>query len=225
MAEDEDREKPTKLPVLPKKEGGNLYGTYFIKLFTMTIDYSKWNNLDTDSERETPPPAALQSSAPATADPITGSTPGSIQAITVRCDGERVRFAPWSVTSVKADHPIFSNFVPPIPRLIEVPLVFHRVGSQSADRADLDNQVITYLHIDSESGFAPPSWQSHIGTVLVARKDQKTLRPQHLEGVWMYCDHILDLFGDGEGAPTHMYRRQAFEEWWKDYCKEQKKLR
>jgi len=28
MAEDEDREKPTKLPVLPKKEGGNLYGTY-----------------------------------------------------------------------------------------------------------------------------------------------------------------------------------------------------
>ncbi|KAG4253032.1 hypothetical protein FPRO03_14254 [Fusarium proliferatum] len=29
MAEDEDREKPTKLPVLPKKEGGNLYGTYF----------------------------------------------------------------------------------------------------------------------------------------------------------------------------------------------------
>ncbi|KAG7416584.1 hypothetical protein Forpi1262_v016737 [Fusarium oxysporum f. sp. raphani] len=191
----------------------------------MTIDYSKWDNLDTDSERETPPPAALQSGAPATADPITGSTPGSIQAITVRCDGERVRFAPWSVTSVKADHPIFSNFVPLIPRLIEVPLVFHRVGSQSADRADLDNQVITYLHIDSESGFASPSWQSHIGTVLVARKDQKTLRPQHLEGVWMYCDHILDLFGDGEGAPTHMYRRQAFEEWWKDYCKEQKKLR
>jgi ABC-type phosphate transport system auxiliary subunit len=28
MAEDEDREKPTKLPVLPKKEWGNLYGTY-----------------------------------------------------------------------------------------------------------------------------------------------------------------------------------------------------
>ncbi|EXL38805.1 hypothetical protein FOCG_18560, partial [Fusarium oxysporum f. sp. radicis-lycopersici 26381] len=49
----------------------------------MTIDYSKWDNLDTDSERETPPPAALQSGAPATADPITGSTPGSIQAITV----------------------------------------------------------------------------------------------------------------------------------------------
>ncbi|KAJ0117203.1 hypothetical protein HZ326_31918, partial [Fusarium oxysporum f. sp. albedinis] len=111
-----------------------------------TIDYSKWDNLDTDSERETPPPAALQSGAPATADPVTGSTPGSVQAITVRCDGERARFTPWSVTSVKADHPIFSNFVPPIPRLIEVPLVFHRVGSQSADRADLDNQVITYLH-------------------------------------------------------------------------------
>ncbi|EWZ28682.1 hypothetical protein FOZG_17687 [Fusarium oxysporum Fo47] len=66
----------------------------------MTIDYSKWDNLDTDSEREPPPPAALQSGAPATADPVTGSTPGSIQAITVRCDGERARFTPWSVTSV-----------------------------------------------------------------------------------------------------------------------------
>ena len=28
MAEDEDREEPTKLPVLPKKEGGNLSGIY-----------------------------------------------------------------------------------------------------------------------------------------------------------------------------------------------------
>ncbi|RTE68469.1 hypothetical protein BHE90_017153 [Fusarium euwallaceae] len=85
--------------------------------------------------------------------------------------------------------------------------------------------MITYLNIDHESGFAPPSWQSYVGTVLVARKDQKPLLPQHLEGVWVYCDHILDLFGEGNGAPTHMYNRQTFEEWWKDYCKEQKKLR
>ncbi|RSL87156.1 hypothetical protein CDV31_016299 [Fusarium ambrosium] len=126
---------------------------------------------------------------------------------------------------IEADHPIFSNSVPPIPRLIDVPLVFHRVGTHSANRADLDNQMVTYLNIDHESGFAPPSWQSYVGTVLVARKDQKPLLPQHLEGVWMYCDHILDLFGEGDGASTHMYNRQAFEEWWKDYCKEQKKLR
>ncbi|RSL39767.1 hypothetical protein CEP51_016772 [Fusarium floridanum] len=201
----------------------------------MTIDYSKWDNLDTDSEPETSPPSvptprapmptAPQSGVPAVAAPVTSSTPGPIQATIVRCDVERVRFAPWSVTMIEADHPIFSNSVPPIPRLIEVPLVFHRVGTHSANRADLDNQMVTYLNIDHESGFAPPSWQSYVGTVLVARKDQKPLLPQHLEGVWMYCDHILDLFGEGDGASTHMYNRQAFEEWWKDYCKEQKKLR
>ncbi|KAH8755009.1 hypothetical protein F5883DRAFT_571630 [Diaporthe sp. PMI_573] len=68
--------------------------------------------MDTDSEpeisppsvpaAEAPTPAAPQISAisaPATAaPPVTSSTPGSIQAVIVRCDVERIRFAPWSVT-------------------------------------------------------------------------------------------------------------------------------
>ncbi|KAH7118454.1 hypothetical protein EDB81DRAFT_817553 [Dactylonectria macrodidyma] len=41
----------------------------------------------------------------------------------------------------------------------------------------------------------------------------------------MYCDHILDLFGKGEGAPRWLYNRQAFEEWWVGYCEEQKEFR
>jgi hypothetical protein len=126
---------------------------------------------------------------------------------------------------IKADHPVFSNFVPPVPGLIEIPLVLHRISTQSTNRADLDNQIATYLNIDSESGFAPPAWQSYVGTVLVARKDEKPLLPQHLEGVWMYCDYILDLFGEGEGAPTRLYNRQAFKKWWKEYCEEQKEFR
>ncbi|KAH7117299.1 hypothetical protein EDB81DRAFT_848190 [Dactylonectria macrodidyma] len=160
--------------------------------------------MDTDSEPEfsppsaptgqAPPPGAPQSGAPATAASVTRSTPGSIQAVIVRCDVERIRFAPWPVT------------------MIQVPLVFHRVGTQSANRADLDNQMITYLNIDDESGFAPSEWRSYVGTVAVARKDKKPLLPQHLEGVWMYCDYILALFGEGEGAPTHLYNRQALEE-------------
>ncbi|KAH6883840.1 hypothetical protein B0T10DRAFT_564891 [Thelonectria olida] len=199
----------------------------------MTIDYSKWDNIDMDSEPEVSPPSvpapqapaptAPQLGAPATAAP--SGTPGSIQAVIVQCDVERIRFAPWSATMIKADHPVFSNYTPPVPRLIEVPPVFHRVGTQSANRADLDNQMITYLNIDHESGFATSEWRSYVGTVVVARKDKKPLLPQHLEGVWIYCDYILDLFGEGEGAPTHLYNRQAFEEWWKEYCDEQKEFR
>ena len=94
-----------------------------------------------------------------------------------------------------------------------------------ANRADLDNRIATYLNIDANSGFAPQEWQSHVGNVVVARKDRKPLLPHHLEGVWMYCDRILELFGEGDGAPTRLYNRQAFEKWWKLYCKEQKGFR
>jgi hypothetical protein len=48
---------------------------------------------------------------------------------------------------------------------------------------------------------------------------------QHLEGVWMYCGHILDLFVEGEGAPRWLYNRQAFEKWRVRYCEEQKEFR
>ncbi|OAQ58944.1 hypothetical protein VFPPC_14975 [Pochonia chlamydosporia 170] len=120
----------------------------------MTIDYSKWDNMDTDSEPEVSsllvptPQAPAPASAAVTTSTATISTPGSIQAVIVRCDVERIRFAPWSVTTIQADHPVFSNSMPPVPRLIELPLVFHRVGTLSTKRADLDNQMITYLNID-----------------------------------------------------------------------------
>ncbi|KAI0545065.1 hypothetical protein F4679DRAFT_562592 [Xylaria curta] len=112
-----------------------------------------------------------------------------------------------------------------VPQLIEVPLVFYRVGTRSANQPDLDNQMVTYMNIDAVSGFAPPEWQAFVGTVIVARKDKKLLLPHHLEGVWMYCDYILDLFGEGEGAPRHLYSRQAFGEWWGQYCEEQNQFR
>jgi hypothetical protein len=200
----------------------------------MAIDYSKWDNIDADSEPEILPPVPalqapnlvdLQSGAPATTPPMASGTSEPIQAVLIRCDIERTRFTPWSLTTIQGDHPVFSNYIPPVPRLIEFPLVFHRVGTQSTNRADLDNQIATYINIDPESGYAPPVWQSYVGTVLVARKDKKPLLPHHLEGMWMYCDYILDLFGEGKGAPTHLYNRQAFEEWWKCYCEEQKESR
>jgi len=149
----------------------------------------------------------------------------TVQAVIVRCDGERRKFMPWSATTLPADHPVFSQPVPPVPGLIGVPLVLYRVGTRSTNQAELDNQIATYISIDDESGFAPPEWQSHVGTVIAARKDRKPLPPQHLEGVWMYCDYILDVFGEGEGAPRRLYNRQAFKEWWERYCEDQKENR
>ncbi|KAH6889965.1 hypothetical protein B0T10DRAFT_43937 [Thelonectria olida] len=67
----------------------------------MTIDYLKWDNMDTDSEPESSPPSVPTPQAP---------TPGSIQAVIVRRD-ERIRFAHWSVTMIQVDHPVFSNYI------------------------------------------------------------------------------------------------------------------
>ncbi|KAH7124433.1 hypothetical protein EDB81DRAFT_861075 [Dactylonectria macrodidyma] len=170
------------------------------------------------------PALASSHSSPSTSTAV-HSASGPIQAVIVRCDVEKIKFALWSTTTIPADHAVFSQPVPPVPGLIEVPLVLHHVGTQSANQADLDNEIATYLNINPDSGFAPPEWRSHVGTVVVARKDKKPLLPHHLEGVWMYCDHILDLFGEGEGAPRWLYNRQAFEKWWGDYCEEQKQFR
>ncbi|KAJ4169203.1 hypothetical protein NW754_011137 [Fusarium falciforme] len=77
------------------------------------IDYSKWDNIDTDSEPQTPTeqvppveanpapaPATSQSTAPAST--ATPSASGSIQAVIVRCDVERLKFVPWSATTIQA---------------------------------------------------------------------------------------------------------------------------
>ena len=55
---------------------------------------------------------------------------------------------------------MFSQPVPPAPGLIGVPLVLYRVGTRSANRADLDNQIATYINIDSECRFASLEWRS-----------------------------------------------------------------
>ncbi|KAH8667805.1 hypothetical protein BGZ61DRAFT_461171 [Ilyonectria robusta] len=189
------------------------------------IDDSEWVDIDTDSDEELPPPPISMPKANPTPPPATPRSDASIQAVIVRCNADKSEFAPWSPKMISADDPIFSHAVPLIPGLIEVPLVFSRVGTKSAYRANLDNTIITYLHIDATSGFAPPQWQSRVGTVVVARKDKKPLLPHHMEGAWMYCDYISDLFGEGTGAPTRLYNRQAFEKWWNVYCEAQKGFR
>ncbi|KAJ5924118.1 hypothetical protein N7466_008305 [Penicillium verhagenii] len=189
------------------------------------IDYSKWDNIDTDSEPEFPPPQAPKPApkpankpAPAPAQATPAASPSdkkTVKAVTAKCTGEG---GPgWSAITIPSDHPIFQNEVPPVPALLDLPVVIHRVGSRSNGQHNyLDNQPITYINIEADSGFAPPKWQSGIGTVIIARKDKKDLSPEHYEAIWMYCDYILDWFGEGP-TPTHLYTRQKFEQWFRGY--------
>lgn len=212
----------------------------------MVIDYSKWDNIDTDSDDESaaPQPTKLhkphaaqpaptqptQTSASATDKSSDSASAGDeqIKAVIVRCDGD-TGGPKWSGTTINNAHPIFEQqpgSVAPLPGALGIPLIFHRLPSSHFNKrpSSLDNQILTYINIELESGFAPPAWQPPVGTVLVARLDKKPLLEQHLEAVWMYCDYILDLFGEGEGAPRHLYNRPAFEKWWTKYVEEMRDL-
>jgi hypothetical protein len=123
----------------------------------------------------------------------------------------------WS-SLIPSNHPIFDSSPLHVPCLIDIPLVIHRVGTQSANQADLDCQIATYLNIDPETGFASPEWLSHVGTCVVARKDRKPLSVEHLELVWMYMDKILDYFGEEDVTGVRkFYTRKSFEKFEKGY--------
>jgi hypothetical protein len=96
-----------------------------------------------------------------------------------------------------------------------IPLVIQRLGTHSNNRPDLDCRVATFLNITYQDGFAPPEWQSHVGSCLVARKDKKPLSAEHVE---MYIHRPMNIFGDeGPAATQEEMNREDFESWFEDY--------
>lgn len=210
----------------------------------------KWDylTLDPDSEdepaaakpAEAPNKPAAQHQGPAQPSPASATEPsdntqtsnGKVKAVIVRCNDDPAPGAKWSATTIPSDHPIFSQQGPgagreaPLPAALGIPLAFRRLPSSQFRKrpSSLDNQIVTYMNIELESGFAPAAWQSEVGTVLVARLDGRPFLPQHLEAVWQYCDYILDLFGDGGGPPRRLYNRAAFEKWWARYVGEMREI-
>lgn len=49
------------------------------------------------------------------------------------------------------------------------------------------------------------------------RKDGKPLTRAAIETIWMYHDHILDLFGDGPAEARAAINRQSFKEYCESY--------
>ena len=154
----------------------------------------------------------LANSALATAAMHTGET---VVAVRLACNKESGGF--WNV-SVPANHTMFDSPLLEVPAIMGIPLVIHRVGTQSNNRADLDCRIATFLNVKYEDGFAPREWQSHVGTCIVARKDKKPLSAEHLEAVWMYIDRLMDIFGEeGPEKAQKEISRDSFEEWFEDY--------
>jgi hypothetical protein len=105
-----------------------------------------------------------------------------------------------------------------VPAMLGIPLVMARVGTKSDYQPDLDCRIATYFNIKYEDGLAPPHWQSHVGSCLVARKDKKPLSSQHLEAVWMYMDRLLNCYGETSPKKAQkLVNRADFEKWFATY--------
>lgn len=51
------------------------------------------------------------------------------------------------------------------------------------------------------------------------RKDGKPLTTAAMEAIWMYHDHLMDLFGDGPEVAHRQINRASFERYCKNYKK------
>lgn len=52
--------------------------------------------------------------------------------------------------------------------------------------------------------------------VIVARRDFKAVGLLEIEMFWMFCDMILERFGDGAGPPD-VYTPDTFQKWCEHY--------
>ncbi|KAJ6588788.1 hypothetical protein B0H19DRAFT_922068 [Mycena capillaripes] len=150
---------------------------------------------------------------------------GTVRGIVIPCDSDRrLRNGIFHEIDLDATHPIHTEgIVCPVSAKIGLPIVIYRHLKENplSMRRDpgLDNQKATYLMIDPESGFALPEWQMCVGSVTVMRKDGKPLTLESIETIWMYHDHLLDLFGDG-ATPRRTLTGDGFKKYCTNYKEE-----
>ncbi|KAL7411043.1 hypothetical protein BDY24DRAFT_397515 [Mrakia frigida] len=150
------------------------------------------------------PPSLLSPANPA-------QPPGKVAAVWIPCIGQRTGdlFLPKLIDD---NHPIFSEGESsPLSKLVGMEILVWR--EEKRDYREIghspphDNQSTTYMMINPSDGFAPPRWQSGVGSVIVARVDKKPLARNHIEALWMLADGVLDQFGNG---PLSNYNKQRY---------------
>jgi hypothetical protein len=77
--------------------------------------------------------------------------------------------------------------------------------------------------IDPVSGFAPASWQSYVGPVLVFRPGGLDLSADDMDVINTFLDRLLDMFGDGpEFNPRTWLNPDFFQRFVRDMKEERK---
>ena len=90
--------------------------------------------------------------------------------------------------------------VSPVSQLIGFPLCVARVKpplDKFIDRADFDNQFVTYLMIDPYTGFAAPEWDSFVGPAVVWRSSGLPFSADDAFLVHDYLCTLMEKYGSG----------------------------
>ena len=112
-----------------------------------------------------------------------------------------------AVALARSDRRLFEGIDPkagtcPVLALAGAPVVVRRLAAPECctQRRDFDNKWATMFHIHPVSGFAPMSWQSWVGPVVVYRADGGDLTKDDVSVLWDFVSRLIDRYGDGPGA-------------------------
>ncbi|KXS95582.1 hypothetical protein AC578_3269 [Pseudocercospora eumusae] len=125
---------------------------------------------------------------------------GYIRAVRINCLGDQRgrNEPPYKAIGIRSDNISYFPRTSSIPSHLGLPIVVKRLRPDPTwhDRWLFDNVPATWLHIDCDTeskrwGWAPPTWQSEVGSIVIARCDGKDISPLQAEVLCDYCQRVL----------------------------------
>jgi len=167
-----------------------------------------------------------------------------VQGVRINCVGDKRDFGgkKYVGIAVPGDHPVFSSTPTGISTHMGLPLLIRKypLNQVRKDKSQVypyENQAATFMNLNADIkseqwAWAPPQWQSDVGSVMVVRKDDKDLTPKQAEALTYYCQFKLQpVFEDSIGAGyvkrtredvvSKFMARAKFEEFLVGFRKEQ----
>ena len=141
--------------------------------------------------------------------------------VKINCEGDQkyCGTARFTAVDVPAGHPVFSNAIAPISKLVGMPIHTWQCPPDKTwkDKAVYTNVPATFLHLNTDEssgdgwGWAPMKWQNNVGSVLVVRSDGRDVSAQQVEALCHFCQFKMQpLFENATGGGlVHMSRAEV----------------
>lgn len=151
----------------------------------------------------------------------------NVKGVMIRCEGDNAlhvnetgRWDRYAEVDVPRDHPIWKESPTAASKMMGLPLLLHKLPENPAwgknDHTRFDNQPATFLNLTVDPknedmwGFAPPEWQSEIGSVLLVRQDGKDISREQAWALAEYMQfRVSDAFEGAMESGEEQQRRAA----------------